>query len=99
MATLRSLIPLPVLTAWRMINWGSKRVSRILKVARKYLRSLQKSVLAGDLTDRALGKLKAELEPLIDPSHDSIILFCCPSATMLTKIQIGLAGDGEPSFL
>ena len=76
-----------------------KRVAKVHKIVGKYLHSVQKSVMAGDLSDRALGKLKAELEPLIDPIHDSIILYCCPSATVLTRYQIGLARDEESNFL
>ncbi len=78
---------------------GSKRVARVRKTVRKYLHSEQRSVMTGNLTDRTLGKLKAELEPLIDPAHDAVAIYCCDSASLLTRHRIGTAGRDEPEFL
>ena len=44
---------------------NTKRVGKALKICRKYLHSVQRSVFEGYLTDRQLAKLKNELKKLI----------------------------------
>ena len=78
---------------------GQKRVSRVRKTVLKYLHSVQKSVMAGNLTDYSLRRLKEELQSCIDPSHDTVVIYCCSSADLLSRHQIGMAGSEEPFFL
>jgi len=52
-----------------------KRVSKVLKILRKYMHWVQNSVFEGELTQSQLLKLKHELNKVIDPNHDSIIIY------------------------
>ena len=76
-----------------------KRVARVHKTVRKYLRPVQRSVMAGNLTDRTLGKLKAEIQALIDPARDAVVIYSADTASVLTRHQIGLSGDEDPNIL
>lgn len=52
---------------------GEKRVGKILKTMRKYLKWVQNSVFEGEITNAQLEKLKYELLSKINPSYDSVI--------------------------
>ena len=54
---------------------GRKRWANIFKVCKKYLSHIQNSVFEGELSKPQLMKLQKELEPYIDETLDSVILF------------------------
>ena len=56
-------------------DFGEKRVGKALKICRKYLHWVQNSVFEGEISKANLVKLKKELEILMVPEEDSIILY------------------------
>ena len=52
-----------------------KRVAKFLKTCRKYLTWVQNSVFEGFITRGKLKKLVAELETIMEPEEDSIIIY------------------------
>ena len=69
---------------------GSKRVHRALKVCRKYLRHVHKSVFEGEITEGKLKRLERELAGVIDARHDSICIYRFDSISLLHKDVIGV---------
>lgn len=67
-----------------------KRVGKALRICRKYLAHVQRSVFEGRLTEGQLKRLKMELERLIDPSKDSVCIYCMESTKYTSKEQIGV---------
>ena len=68
---------------------GQKRVSRVMKICRKYLLHVQNSVFEGTITEARLNKLKAELENKIEKEADSICIYEFDSVKYARKEQIG----------
>lgn len=54
---------------------NSKRVSKVMKVVKKYLLPVQKSVYEGFITEGKLKSLKKELIDKIEPEKDGIIIY------------------------
>lgn len=54
---------------------GAKRVARVMKTVKKYLRPVQRSVFDGNISEKNLQALKAELKPLIEPENDGIVIY------------------------
>ena len=52
-----------------------KRVAKFLKICRKYLTWVQNSVFEGFITRGKLKKLMAELEGVMVPEEDSVIIY------------------------
>ncbi len=61
-----------------MYDVGEKRVGKVLKIFRKYLTWIQKSVFEGDITKAKLEKLKMEISGIIDKDYDSVVFFQMP---------------------
>ena len=54
---------------------NQKRVNKVLKICRKYLVHVQKSVFEGTITQSKLNSLKNELENVIDFDNDGICIY------------------------
>ena len=54
---------------------NAKRVAKVLKISRRYLVHVQRSVFEGEITPARLGALKNELEGAIDGGKDSILFY------------------------
>ncbi len=54
---------------------NSKRVSKVMKVVKKYLLPVQKSVYEGFITEGKLKALKKELIDKIEPEKDGVIIY------------------------
>lgn len=54
---------------------GVKNNARILKICRKYLTHVQKSVFEGNLSEKQLQKIKSELKKWINPENDQIAIY------------------------
>ena len=76
-----------------------ERVSKVLKISRKYLNWIQNSVLEGELTNAQLGRLKAELNEIIDEEEDSIIFYKLRTTSYMSKEIIGVEKGGEEQIL
>jgi len=70
---------------------NQKRVGKILKICRKYLVHVQKSVFEGAMTEKKLKQLKGELERMIDFDDDGICIYTSSSPQNFTKEIIGKA--------
>jgi CRISPR-associated protein Cas2 len=52
-----------------------KRVTKVLKIARRYLTWVQNSVFEGEITKAKFQKLKTELRKAINKKQDSILFY------------------------
>ena len=55
-----------------------KRLIKVMKIARKYLHHIQKSVFEGDLTYGKLKRLENEILNVVDKKRDSVIIYTFP---------------------
>ncbi len=72
-----------------------ERVTRVLKVGRRYLTWVQNSVMEGELSPAQLARLKAELARVTEPT-DAVRFYVLPSKEALRVENLG-AVRGEPS--
>lgn len=54
---------------------NEKRVQKVLKICRKFLHWVQNSVFEGEITEAKLFKLKQQLNHVIDPEEDSVVIY------------------------
>ena len=66
-----------------------KRVAKVMKICRKYLVHIHKSVFEGNITEAKLNRLKIELERVINTNEDSICIYEMESLKFTRKEQIG----------
>ena len=67
-----------------------KRVVKVLKICKKYLNHIQRSVFEGNITGTKLDNLKRELAENILPQFDSVIIYHFDSVKYAKKEQLGL---------
>ncbi|MDD3050301.1 MAG: CRISPR-associated endonuclease Cas2 [Candidatus Cloacimonetes bacterium] len=82
-----------------MYDIGEKRVGKILKIFRKYLTWIQKSVFEGEITKAKLEKLKLELLEKIDADYDSIVFFELRADYVMKKNFVGKVFDPFDNLL
>lgn len=70
---------------------NQKRVGKVMKICKKYLVHVQKSVFEGNITEAKLCKLQKELKHVIYTDEDSIILYRLDSVRYARKEQVGRA--------
>ncbi len=68
---------------------GQKRVSKVMRVCRRYLFHVQNSVFEGTITEARLKKLKTELEMKIEKDADNVCIYEFDSIKYSRKEQIG----------
>ena len=66
-----------------------KRNSKALKICRKYLTHVQKSVFEGEITEKNLIRLKNELQRVIDYDEDQVTIYEFDSVRYASKDIIG----------
>jgi CRISPR-associated protein Cas2 len=67
-----------------------KRVTKVLKVGRKYLNHIQNSVLEGELSPAQYQKLRHEVTKIMDPDHDSVRFYLLRSTKYLDIEKLGV---------
>lgn len=67
-----------------------KRVTKVLKVGRKYLNHIQNSVLEGELSPAQYQKLRHEVVKIMDPDHDSVRFYLLRSTKYLAIEKLGV---------
>ena len=72
---------------------NQRRVSKVMKICRKYLFHVQNSVFEGTITDAKLRRLKEELENKIDKTADRICVYEFDSTKYSRKEQIGATAE------
>jgi CRISPR-associated protein Cas2 len=78
---------------------GEKRVSKMLKLCRKYLNWIQNSVFEGEITKVKLKELILLSKKIIDPDTDSVIIFANRDEKWLDKTIIGKERSSIDVFL
>jgi CRISPR-associated protein Cas2 len=78
---------------------GEKRVTKVLKLCRKYLNWIQNSVFEGEITKVKLKELILLCKKIIDPETDSIIVFANRDEKWLDKTIIGKERSSIDVFL
>lgn len=78
---------------------GIKRNAKVNKLARKFLRPVQKSVCEGFITESKLKKLCAQIKELINPQEDSVVIYICKTSSDFEKLVIGQAMSNENLIL
>ena len=78
---------------------GAKRIARVMKTVKKYLRPVQHSVFDGHISEKNLQALKAELKPLIEPENDGIIIYRCGWGGKIITETIGRHRSEEKYIL
>jgi CRISPR-associated protein Cas2 len=78
---------------------NEKRVSKMLKLCRKYLNWIQNSVFEGEITEVKLKELKHKIGDIIDEETDSIIIFRSREQKWLDKEIIGKDKNPVTTFL
>lgn len=80
-------------------DFGEKRVSKMLKLCRKYLNWIQNSVFEGEISELQLKQLEASAKDFMDPDEDSIIFFSSRSQMFMDKRIIGVERNTTDNFL
>lgn len=78
---------------------GEKRVSKMLKLCRRYLHWIQNSVFEGEITEVKLRELEHKARGLMRLAEDSLILFCSRESRWLDKTVIGREKNELDNFL
>ena len=72
---------------------NQKRVGKVMKICRKYLAHVHRSVFEGTITEATLKRLKKELEHVINTEVDSICIYQMDSLKYTRKEQIGIVEE------
>lgn len=67
----------------------AKNSNKILKLARKYLYHIQKSVFEGYISQTNLSQLEKEIRALIDKEKDSVRIYILESSKYIKKLDYG----------
>lgn len=78
---------------------GEKRVSKMLKLCRRYLNWIQNSVFEGEITEVKLKELQMKAKAIMDVSYDSIIIFKSRSDKWMEKEVIGNEKNELDTFI
>lgn len=65
---------------------GEKRNSKVLKICRRYLLHVQKSVFEGYIAEGKLNKLKKDLQRIIDTGCDQVAIYRYEKGKMYKEI-------------
>jgi len=76
-----------------------KRVSKVLKICRKYFTWIQNSVFEGEITASKLEKFKIEINGTIKKDEDSVIIYVFPNDWYSKREIIGIKKGGEELIL
>lgn len=78
---------------------NEKRVSKMLKLCRRYLHWIQNSVFEGEISELKLQEFIFEAKKLMDESQDSLIIFNSRNERWLDKKVVGLERNRPDNFL
>ncbi|MCS7250749.1 MAG: CRISPR-associated endonuclease Cas2 [candidate division WOR-3 bacterium] len=62
-----------------------KRLVSVMKICRRYLHHIQKSVFEGELTEAKLRRLEYEILNKVDMNRDSVIIYTFPESVMFQR--------------
>lgn len=78
---------------------GQKRVSKMLKLCRRYLNWIQNSVFEGEISEAKLEELKILALKIMDTEEDSLIIFKTRQEKWLDKEIVGIEKSELDQFL
>ena len=78
---------------------SDKKVTKMLKLCRKYLTWIQNSVFEGEITEVKLKELVISAKKIMDTDKDSIIVFKSRDIKWLDKEIIGREKNSTDNFL
>ena len=78
---------------------GEKRVSKIFKICKQYLKHYQKSVFRGHITPANYLELKEKLKKTINPDYDFITFIQTMSESSFYEESIGNTGVDPESII
>lgn len=78
---------------------GEKRVSKMLKLCRRYLNWIQNSVFEGEISEVKLKQLTHQARQHLDLLQDSLIIFTSHQHRWLDKQIIGVEKNKNDPFL
>lgn len=78
---------------------GEKRVGKVFKVCKQYLKHYQKSVFRGHLTTANYLELKSKLKKTINAEHDFITFIQSMSESSFFEESIGNTGENPESII
>ena len=78
---------------------AENRVTKMLKLSRRYLNWIQNSVFEGELTPLQLKTYIQEAKAIMEPDKDSLIIFSSRDQKWLDKQVIGLEKNNLDNFL
>lgn len=78
---------------------GEKRVSKMLRLCRKYLNWIQNSLFEGEITEVKLKELKIAANKIMKAEEDSLIIFRSREEKWLKKEIIGIEKNEIDNFL
>lgn len=93
------MIKLKAMYVILMYDVNEKRVSKMLKLCRKYLNWIQNSVFEGEISEVMLKDLKIHALKIINPETDSLIIFKTRQEKWLDKEIIGLERAETDNFI
>ena len=74
---------------------NQKRVGKALKICRRYLVRVQRSVFEGRITEAQLNKLLRELKSILNTDEDTVCIYEMESTRYVNKVQIGIVEDNS----
>ena len=66
------------------------RVTKVLKIGRKYLNHIQNSVLEGELSPAQYKQLRHEVESAINPERDSVRFYLLRTTQYMAVDKLGV---------
>lgn len=78
---------------------GEKRVTKMLKLCRRYLNWIQNSVFEGEISEVKLQELLSKAHQIIRPDEDSLIIFKSREQRWLDKQIIGKEKNTLDNFI
>lgn len=74
---------------------GSRVLTKVYKICKKYLNHIKNSVFEGELLESQIINLKSELDKYIRSTKDSVILFKSRNKRWLDKEFIGMIEEDK----
>ena len=67
-----------------------RRVAKVCKCLRRHLNWVQNSVFEGEISEASLRKIESELHEIINPAHDSVLMYCIQNPKGWQKRVLGI---------
>jgi CRISPR-associated protein Cas2 len=77
---------------------NEKRVQKFLKICRKYLVHVQKSVFEGEITEAQLKYLLQELKAVMDEREDSVVVYKFRTKKYYERLALGVEKPSSDDY-